>query len=133
MYAIIISLSQSLHRVEYSVYRQRRGAFHVEGKSGPSPSSRVNYTYTMQQQYKPRNRIPWIIIGVCYIVCMLLLLIIRAVLIAENKRRDAAPKVHDPHDNVYVERLSPDGVLEKIKVDKVRLQSGFESYSGGSD
>ncbi|KAJ7352062.1 major facilitator superfamily domain-containing protein [Mycena albidolilacea] len=70
------------------------------------------------QQYKPRNRIPWIIIGVCYIVCMLLLLVIRAVLVAENKRRDAAPKVHDPHDNVYVERLSPDGVLEKIKVDK---------------
>ncbi|KAJ7872763.1 major facilitator superfamily domain-containing protein [Mycena olivaceomarginata] len=74
--------------------------------------------FMWKQQYKPRNRIPWIIIGVCYIVCMLLLLVIRAVLVAENKRRDAAPKVHDPHDNVYVERLSPDGVLEKIKVDK---------------
>ncbi|KAF7375381.1 MFS general substrate transporter [Mycena sanguinolenta] len=74
--------------------------------------------HAVQQQYKPRNRIPWIIIGVCYIVCMALLLVIRAVLVAENKRRDAEPKVEDPYDNVYVERLSQDGVMEKVKVDK---------------
>ncbi|KAJ6557506.1 MFS general substrate transporter [Mycena capillaripes] len=74
--------------------------------------------FMWKQQYKPRNRIPWIIIGVCYIVCMALLLLIRALLAAEKKRRDAAPKVDDPYDNVYVERLSADGVMEKVKVDK---------------
>ncbi|KAJ6496103.1 major facilitator superfamily domain-containing protein [Mycena sanguinolenta] len=74
--------------------------------------------FMWKQQYKPRNRIPWIIIVGCYIVCMALLLVIRAVLVAENKRRDAEPKVDDPYDNVYVERLSQDGVMEKVKVDK---------------
>ncbi|KAJ7681032.1 major facilitator superfamily domain-containing protein, partial [Mycena polygramma] len=74
--------------------------------------------FMWKEQYKPRNRIPWIVIGVCYIACMALLLIIRAVLVAENRRRDAAPQVDDPYDNVYVERLSAVGVMEKIKVDK---------------
>ncbi|KAJ7926956.1 major facilitator superfamily domain-containing protein [Mycena leptocephala] len=70
------------------------------------------------QQYKPRNRLPWTIIGISYVACMILLLIIRAVLAAENKRRDAAPKIDDPYDNVYVERLSSGGIMEKVKVDK---------------
>ncbi|KAK7055772.1 MFS general substrate transporter [Favolaschia claudopus] len=74
--------------------------------------------FMWKQQYKPRNRVPWIIIGVCYLACMIILLIIRAVLVAENKRRDAEPKIDDPFDHVYVERISPEGVQEKVKVDK---------------
>ncbi|KAJ7033817.1 major facilitator superfamily domain-containing protein [Mycena alexandri] len=69
-------------------------------------------------KYKPRNRIPWIIIGVCYITCMAILLLIRYILAAENKRRDAEPKMDDAYDNVYVERLSSEGVMEKVKVDR---------------
>jgi hypothetical protein len=49
---------------------------------------------------------------------MVLLLIIRWYLVAENKRRDAEPPSHT-YDDVYIERLSPDGKLEKVKIDKV--------------
>ncbi|KAJ7775503.1 major facilitator superfamily domain-containing protein [Mycena metata] len=69
-------------------------------------------------KYKPRNRIPWIIIGVCYITCMAILLLIRYILATENKRRDAEPRMDDAYDNVYVERLSSEGVIEKVKVDR---------------
>lgn len=78
-----------------------------------------NLTQT-QDKYKPRNRVPWAIIIMCFIVCMVLLLLIRWELSAENKRRDQEPP-SDKYDNVYVERLSPDGVPEKVKVDKVSL------------
>ncbi|KAJ6595235.1 MFS general substrate transporter [Mycena vulgaris] len=74
--------------------------------------------FMWKAQYKPRNRIPWIIIGVCYVVCMGLLLVIRYILATENKRRDAEPVSEDGYDHVYVERLSAEGVMEKIKVDK---------------
>lgn len=66
-----------------------------------------------------RNHIPWIVIGVCYAACIVLLFIIRWLLVAENKRRDAEP-VDDTYDDVYIERMMNDGVMEKVKVDKVR-------------
>ncbi|KAJ7615528.1 MFS general substrate transporter [Roridomyces roridus] len=76
-------------------------------------------------KYKPRNRVPWIIIGVCYLACMFLLLIIRYVLAAENKRRDreAAERVvggaqDDQYEHFYVERVGQAGVVEKVHVDK---------------
>ncbi|KAJ6550314.1 MFS general substrate transporter [Mycena capillaripes] len=94
------------------------GAYCIGNAAGPFMwKACLNYP-SCSQQYKPRNRIPWIIICACYIVCIALPLLIRALLAAENKRRDAAPKVDDPYDNVYVERLSADGVMEKYKVDK---------------
>ncbi|KAJ7121937.1 major facilitator superfamily domain-containing protein [Mycena filopes] len=74
--------------------------------------------FMWKDKYKPRNRIPWLVIGLCYIICMGLLLVIRRLLVVENRRRDAAPKTDDPYDNVYVERLSSAGVMEKVKVDK---------------
>jgi len=73
--------------------------------------------FMWKAQYKPRNRVPWIIIICCYVSCLALLLIIRYVLSSENKRRDAEVP-SDEYDHVYVERLSPDGVMEKVKVDK---------------
>jgi hypothetical protein len=88
-------------------------------QSNPPLVHLINDAFIAQQQYKPRNRVPWTIIGISYVACMILLLIIRAVLAAENKRRDAAPKIDDPYDNVYVERLSSGGIMEKVKVDKV--------------
>ncbi|KAJ7339790.1 MFS general substrate transporter [Mycena albidolilacea] len=73
--------------------------------------------FMWKDKYKPRNRVPWAIIVMCFVVCMVLLLLIRWELSAENKRRDQEPS-SDKYDNVYVERLSPDGVTEKVKVDK---------------
>ncbi|TFK33346.1 MFS general substrate transporter [Crucibulum laeve] len=73
--------------------------------------------FMWQAKYKPRNHIPWIIIGICYACCMALLLIIRYVLSTENKRRDAEP-IDDTYDDVYMKRKGKDGVVEKVKVDK---------------
>ncbi|KAJ7054943.1 MFS general substrate transporter [Mycena amicta] len=70
-------------------------------------------------KYKPRNHVPWIIICCCFVSCMVLLLVIRWVLSRENKRRDRQGRSDvSMYDDVYIERLSPDGVLEKVKVDK---------------
>ncbi|KAF7296994.1 MFS general substrate transporter [Mycena indigotica] len=76
--------------------------------------------FMWQQKYKPRNHVPWTVIGVCYGCCMLLVLGIRQLLIAENRRRDAEPPADDPYDNVYVERVGTDGKVERVKLDKVK-------------
>ncbi|THV06909.1 MFS general substrate transporter [Dendrothele bispora CBS 962.96] len=73
--------------------------------------------FMWQEKYKPRNHVPWIIIGIMYLGCMITLLTIRLYLSRENKRRDAEPP-DDTFDNVYVERIGPDGSVESIKVDK---------------
>ncbi|KAF8073573.1 MFS general substrate transporter [Lyophyllum atratum] len=72
--------------------------------------------FMWQAQYKPRNHVPWIIIGVCYVSCMALMLIIRWHLSRENKRRDNEPVDHS-YDDVYIEK-TVDGVTKKLKVDK---------------
>lgn len=68
-------------------------------------------------KYKPRNVVPWIIIGVCVVLRILTLLTIRYLLSAENRRRDAEP-AETVYDNMYIERLNEDGVMEKARVDK---------------
>ncbi|KAJ7693057.1 major facilitator superfamily domain-containing protein [Mycena rosella] len=87
------------------------GAYCVGNAAGP---------FMWQAKYKPRNRVPWIVIGVCYAACMFLVLAIRYLLVAENKRRDEEPVVDDGYNDVFVERLAKDGsgVMEKVKVDK---------------
>ncbi|KAH8092231.1 MFS general substrate transporter [Cristinia sonorae] len=76
--------------------------------------------FMWQEKYRPRNHIPWIIIGICYVVCPLLLLVIRYILAAENKRRDQEP-VDDTYDDVYIEVLNADGEKVQKKVDKEYL------------
>ncbi|KAF8212762.1 MFS general substrate transporter [Mycena galopus ATCC 62051] len=87
------------------------GAYCIGNAAGP---------FMWQARYKPRNHVPWIVIGVCYACCMFIFLAIRYLLIAENKRRDAEPVGNDVYDEVYVERLASDGSgrMEKVKVDK---------------
>jgi len=68
--------------------------------------------------FRYRNHVPWVIIGICYALCMSLLLIIRYILSSENKRRDNEP-IDDTYDDVYIEKLGKDGQTERIKVDKV--------------
>ncbi|KAJ7472561.1 MFS general substrate transporter [Mycena latifolia] len=74
---------------------------------------------SLTEKYKPRNRVPWIVIAVCYVCCMVLVLAIRTLLVAENKRRDADSQRDDGYDDVWIERLTKDGLsMEKVKVDK---------------
>ncbi|GAW03136.1 MFS general substrate transporter [Lentinula edodes] len=73
--------------------------------------------FMWQEKYKPRNHVPWIVIGVCYVVSIILLMIIRAYLANENRRRDAEP-LDTSYDDVYTELMGSDGVMEKVKVDK---------------
>lgn len=47
-----------------------------------------------------------------------LLLVIRYHLSSENKRRDAE-LLDTTYDDVYIERMSKNGEMEKVKVDKV--------------
>ncbi|GBE86842.1 Thiamine pathway transporter THI73 [Sparassis crispa] len=73
--------------------------------------------FMWQAKYRPRNHLPWTIIGVCYVVCPMLLLTIRHILSAENKRRDSEPP-DDTYDDVFVEIIMPDGEPRQRKVDK---------------
>ena len=74
-----------------------------------------------------RNHVPWLIIGICYVVCPVLLLYIRHLLARENRKRDAEP-VDDKYDDVYIEVVLPDGTRTERRVDKV---SAPLSSSGG--
>lgn len=90
-----------------------------------------------------RNHVPWIVIGVCYVVSIILLMIIRvriqldshvrlcnlgllqAYLANENRRRDAEP-LDTSYDDVYTELLGSDGVMEKVKVEKVHFHRPYQ-------
>ncbi|TFK61073.1 MFS general substrate transporter [Pluteus cervinus] len=73
--------------------------------------------FMWQNKYRPRNHVPWIIIGICYASCMVLLLVIRWHLNRENKLRELEPP-DNTYDDVYIEKVGDDGVVEKVKVDK---------------
>jgi hypothetical protein len=63
------------------------------------------------------NHVPWAVIGACYVICPILLLVIRAVLARENKLRDAEPV--DDEEEYVIERITEDGKRVEVKVDKV--------------
>jgi ACS family allantoate permease-like MFS transporter len=66
-----------------------------------------------------RNHVPWAIIGACYVVGPLLLLLIRALLARENRARAAAgPDAAE--EDVYITVADADGKLVERRVDKVR-------------
>lgn len=66
------------------------------------------------------NHVPWLIIGICYATCMVLLMLIRVLLVRENRRRDAEPR-DTTYDDVYVEVVLPDGSRVERKVEKEYL------------
>ena len=68
------------------------------------------------------NHVPWIVIAVCYVACMVLLFSIRVLLARENKRRDAEQR-DDSFDDVRVMRIDGDGQRTEVKVSKVRAHS----------
>ncbi|OAX32377.1 MFS general substrate transporter [Rhizopogon vinicolor AM-OR11-026] len=75
--------------------------------------------FMWKAQYKPRNYIPWVIIGACYVVCPILLLVIRAVLARENRLRDAEPINDEEEDYApVIEGITEDGNRVEVDVDK---------------
>ncbi|THV06902.1 MFS general substrate transporter [Dendrothele bispora CBS 962.96] len=76
--------------------------------------------FMWQSKYRPRNHVPWIIIGISYASCMAIVLAIRFLLSKENKKRDMEGH-DDTYDDVYIERPGPDGKMEQVKVDKELL------------
>jgi MFS transporter, ACS family, allantoate permease len=66
-----------------------------------------------------RNYVPWIIIGISYLINILLLLAIRYFLAKENKLRDKETP-DDRYIDVYVEIIDSDGKKARRMVDKVR-------------
>lgn len=72
--------------------------------------------FMWKTQYKPRNHVPWAVIGACYVACPVLLLVIRAVLVRENKVRDAEPV--DDEEEYVIEKITEDGKRVEVKVDK---------------
>jgi hypothetical protein len=65
-----------------------------------------------------RNHIPWAIITACSVASALLLLIIRYVYDAENKRR-ATIADKDSYDEYYISEVQADGTTLDKKVDRV--------------
>ena len=71
-------------------------------------------------QYQPRNRVPWIILAVCWAVSALLLLATRAYLARENARRErAGPDA--TYEDAYVTEVGPDGKTVERRVDRAFL------------
>ncbi|KAI0252933.1 major facilitator superfamily domain-containing protein [Lactifluus subvellereus] len=64
------------------------------------------------------NHVPWIIIGICNVSCMVLLYSIRVLLARENKRRDAEPP-DDTYEDVYIMKTDDDGSRKEVRVAKV--------------
>ena len=73
------------------------------------------------------NHVPWIVIGVCTVLCMTLIFSIRILLARENKRRDAE-QPDDSFDDVHVVKIDEDGKRTEVKVSKVRARSRRDSY-----
>jgi hypothetical protein len=74
----------------------------------------------------PSNHVPWIIIGVCYVACIILLFSIRVLLARENKRRDGEPR-NDTFNDLYIVTSDKVGNRTEVKVSKVRVRSLSES------
>ncbi|KAF8480329.1 MFS general substrate transporter [Russula ochroleuca] len=73
--------------------------------------------FMWRAKYKPRNHVPWIVTGVCYLTCTVLLFSIRVLLARENKKRDAEPPDGSFND-VHVVRIDEDGNRTEVKVSK---------------
>ncbi|KAF7322485.1 hypothetical protein HMN09_00026900 [Mycena chlorophos] len=76
--------------------------------------------FMWKAQYQPRNHVPWGIITGCTVVSAILLLVIRYVYAAENKRR-AVAKESGNFDEYYISEVQPDGTIIEKKIDRAHL------------
>ncbi|KAJ7510161.1 major facilitator superfamily domain-containing protein [Mycena galericulata] len=70
--------------------------------------------FMWKAQYQPRNHIPWAIITACSVASALLLILIRFVYSAENKRRDGSIE-KDNFDEYYISEIQLDGTTVEKK------------------
>jgi len=76
--------------------------------------------FMWKKKYQPRNHVPWAIFSTCYFVSAILLLILRFILAAENKRRDGEP-YDDTYDNIFITVVDSDGKQISKRVNKAFL------------
>ncbi|GAW05484.1 MFS general substrate transporter [Lentinula edodes] len=60
--------------------------------------------FMWKQKYKPRNHVPWAVIGACYVSTITLLLLLRLYMSRENRKRDAEPQDEAADTDVYVKQ-----------------------------
>jgi MFS family permease len=73
--------------------------------------------FVWKEQYLPRNHIPWTVLTASSFVSGILILLLRFMLAAENKRREAEP-YDDTYDDAYIVTFDVDGKETHKKVDK---------------
>jgi MFS transporter, ACS family, allantoate permease len=71
---------------------------------------------------KPRNHVPWTVVACSFGASAVLLIAIRFVLVAENRKRDREASDSGHHD-AYVVETKADGTQVERKIDQVRYWS----------
>ncbi|KAI0068622.1 MFS general substrate transporter [Artomyces pyxidatus] len=71
-------------------------------------------------KFKPRNHIPWVVIGCCNLIGIALLLSVRVLLASRNRRRNAETR-DSTYDNVYITKLDAEGKPVEVRIDKAFL------------
>ena len=74
------------------------------------------------------NHVPWIIIGISLLPCIILLFFIRVLLARENKQRDEEPPDKSIAD-IYVTKIDEEGNSVEVKVSKVGVHPYWETYT----
>ena len=64
--------------------------------------------------------LPWTVIAGCNFVAAVTLLVLRVVLVRENKRRDREQR-DETYDDAYIKKETPEGTTIELKVDKVNI------------
>jgi len=70
-----------------------------------------------QAKYVPRNRVPWAVITVCYVLCPIIMLSIRWLLKRENEIRERETR-DSQYDDMFIEEKMDDGSIVERRVDK---------------
>ncbi|KAJ7219571.1 major facilitator superfamily domain-containing protein [Mycena pura] len=71
--------------------------------------------FIWKAKYQPRNHVPWAIMTVCSVVSALLLVALRFVYAAENKRRQTATE-KDGYDEFYIKTIQADGTMVEKRI-----------------
>ena len=64
------------------------------------------------------NHVPWAILTACFVVSAVLILVLRFMLVFENKRRNVGQR-DETYDSVYLTHVGADGTRTEKKVDRV--------------
>ncbi|EAU88860.2 membrane transporter [Coprinopsis cinerea okayama7 len=76
--------------------------------------------FMWRKHYQPRNHVPWAIISACIVSGAFLMVVLRTMLVRENRRRDKEPR-DETYDDVCVVKETEDGKKIEQKIDKAFL------------